>query len=94
MTKIYLPEVLSETLYVVELAQEDVIEVTRWKKKENARKSFPIPFWKKSCRRSLALLAGSNFWMKSIKKSEYSRRYTKSKNTMWPCMPERTTRRS
>ena len=95
-------EALTETLYVVEPAEEDVIQVTRRKKKENARKilriflwkSFPIPFLKKSCRKSSALLAGSSSRMKSIKESGYSRQSTQSKNTMWPCMPERTTRRS
>lgn len=94
-------EALTETLYVVEPAEEDVIQVTRRKKKgkrEELRifpwKSFPIPFLKKSCRRSSALLAGSSFRMKSIKESGYSRQSTQSKNTMWPCMPERTTRRS
>lgn len=95
-------EALTETLYVVEPAEEDVIQVTRRKKKENARqilrifpwKSFPIPFRKKSCRRSSALLAGSSFRMKFIKESGYSRQSTQLKSTMWPCMPERTTRRS
>lgn len=77
----------------------DVIQVTRRKKKENARqilrifpwKSFPIPFRQKSCRRSSALLVGNSFWMKSIKESVYSRQSTQLKNTIWPCMPERTT---
>ena len=95
-------EALTETLYVVEPAEEDVIQVTRRKKKGNAKKilrifpwkSFPIPFRKKSCRRSSAQLAGSSFRMKSIKESGYSRQFTQSKSTMWPCMPERTIRRS
>ena len=72
-------EALTETLYVVEPAEEDVIQVTRRKK---------------SCRRSSALLAGSSFRMKFIKESGYSRQSTQLKSTMWPCMPERTTRRS
>ena len=83
-------EALTETLYVVEPAEEDVIQVTRRKKKG---KSFPIPFRKKSCRRSSALLAGSGSRMKSIKESGYNRQSIQSKNTMWPCMQERTTRR-
>ena len=95
-------EALTETLYVVEPAEEDVIQVTRRKKKGKREADLkdlpveviPIPFRKKSCRRSSALLAGSSFRMKSIKESGYSRQSTQSKNTMWPCMPERTTRRS
>ena len=95
-------EALTETLYVVEPAEEDVIQVTRRKKKGKREADLkdlpveviPIPFRKKSCRRSSALLAGSSFRMKSIKESGYSRQSTQSKNTMWPCMRERTTRRS
>ena len=64
-------EALTETLYVVEPAEEDVIQVTRRKK---------------SCRRPLALLAGSSFRMKSIKESGYNRQSIQSKNTMWPCV--------
>ena len=95
-------EALTETLYVVEPAEEDVIQVTRRKKKGKREEDLkdlpveviPIPFLKKSCWRSSALPAGSSSRMKSIKESVYSRQSTQSKNTMWPCMPERTTRRS
>ena len=95
-------EALTETLYVVEPAEEDVIQVTRRKKKGKREADLkdlpveviPIPFRKKSCRRSSALLAGSSSRMKSIEESVYGRQSTQSKNTMWPCMPERTTRRS
>ena len=105
-------EALTETLYVVEPAEEDVIQVTRRKKKgkrEADLKDLPVEVIphtlpeeklqeifgaKKSCRRSSALLAGSSFRMKFIKESGYSRQSTQLKSTMWPCMPERTTRRS
>ena len=67
-------EALTETLYVVEPAEEDVIQVTRRKK---------------SCRRFLAPLAGSSSQMKSIKESGFSRQSTRSKNIPFPCVAGR-----
>lgn len=42
MIKIYLPKALTKTLYVVEPAREDVIQVAHWKKNENTRKILRI----------------------------------------------------
>ena len=78
-------EALTETLYVVEPAEEDVIQVTRRKKKgkrEEDLKDLPVE------------VIPHTLPMKSIKESGYSRQFTQSKSTMWPCMPERTIRRS
>ena len=95
-------EALTETLYVVEPAEEDVIQVMRRKKKgkrEEDIKDLPVEVIphtipEEKLQEIFGALAGNSFRMKSIKESVYSRQSTQLKNTMWLCMPERTTRRS
>ena len=94
-------EALTWTLYVVEPAEEDVIQVTHQKKKGKREvdlkdlpvEMIPISFRRTSCRRSLAVTAGNSFRTKSTKESGFSRQSIRLKNIIWPCMSAGTIRR-
>lgn len=94
-------EALTETLYVVEPREEDVIQVTRRKKKgkrEADLKDLPVEVIphtipEAKLQEILAPLDGSSSRMKFIKESGFSRQSTRWKNIMWPCMPEKIIRR-
>lgn len=90
-------EALTETLYVVEPAEEDVIQVTRRKKKgkrEANLKELPVEVIshtlpEEKLQEIFAPLAGSSSQMKSIKESGFSRQSTRSKNIPFPCVAGR-----
>ena len=69
-------EALTETLYVVEPAEEDVIQVSRRKKKgkrEEDLKDLPVEVIRtKNYRNSLGRTDGSGFQMKSTKESVFN----------------------
>lgn len=96
-------EALTETLYVVEPAEEDVIQVNRRKRKgkrEEDLKDLPVEVIphtlsdEKLQEHSSVLMAGRGFRMKFIKESASSRLCTPSKSIMWLSMPAGTIRRS
>ena len=83
-------EALTETLYVVEPAEEDVIQVSRRKRKgkrEEDLKDLPVEvilirFRTKNCRNSSGQMAGNSFRMKSTKESVFSQPCIQLKSIM------------
>ena len=95
-------EALTETLYVVEPAEEDVIQPRHRKskgKREADLKDLPVEvishtLSEEKLRDVLAQMDGSSFRMRFIKESVYSLLSIPLRNITWQSMPAGTTRRS